>query len=164
MAVKDDLQKELILEQYKSYCASKDSFSDRNFTTNRFYASFTFILLAAVFVLTLLTPSIGIVLTVAAIGLCMSIMWWINIDTYQVMIKIKFARVIEVLEEMLPVQPCKLEFQEFQNVKHGKKAIIFSDMQKFYTLFITCIFTFVFVRYAYLWVFQTRMSSSFSGM
>ena len=34
---KENLDKNLLLEQYKIYCYEKESFTNRNFATNKFY-------------------------------------------------------------------------------------------------------------------------------
>lgn len=150
-------EKALIMEQYKSYVQAKENFIERNFLTNRFYTTLSLVLLLITYLLINLFPaSFPIILTTSAVGLTVSLMWWLNIDSYQFLIKVKYSKVIDYLEAMLPVQPYRKEFDEMQTLKHDKKAVVFTDMQKFFTLFVFCIYVVIFMRHAYLLVEQTR--------
>ena len=59
-----------------------------------------------------------------------SVLWWLNIDSYQFWIKIKYSKVLEYLETKLPERPFNREFEEFKEAKKQKKAMVFADFQK----------------------------------
>ena len=135
----------IILEQYKTYNRSKEAYIDRNFATNRFYTVLCFLLLFTTLLVHLLIPSIWIMIAVCALGAFTSMLWWLNVDTYNTLIKIKYARVLEVLEQSLPKQPFKEEFSELNSIRIDKKSIIFPDVQKFFALVVLVSFGIILV-------------------
>jgi len=130
----------IILEQYRIYSQAKESFIDRQFTTNRFYLVFNLVLLITVYVLSTLTPQYQPVIVICAIGFAATIMWWMNIDSYQLLIKVKYAKVLEYLETKLPEQPYNKEFVEYSNIKKNKNIVVFGDFQKTLALIIACVY------------------------
>ncbi len=122
-------EKEIILGQYKVYSEAKENFINRHFVTNRFYFVFSFTLLAGIYLFWALSPALIPLIFTSIFGIAVSVLWWMNIDSYQLLIKIKYARVLEYLETKLPEQPFHKEFIETQKVKKDKKAI-FADIQK----------------------------------
>ena len=104
--------KSLIVEQYRVFNEAKERFIDRHFQTNRFYFVFAFALLSACYVFYALSPGLLPLMVTAAFGLAVSILWWLNIDSYQVMIKIKYGKILEYIETKLPEQPFHKEFLE----------------------------------------------------
>ena len=125
-------KEEFVLEQYKLYSELKEQFTARNFTTNRFY-------LISFIVLVLLTIYTGPIvfmklipgsLLFSAVGALVCVLWWMNIDTYNLMIKIKYQKVLEDMENYLPIKPYTLEREALSEYKKKKKAFLFSDMQK----------------------------------
>jgi len=135
---------QIILEQYKAYNRSKEAYIDRNFATNRFYTVLCFFLLFTTLLVHLLIPSVWIMITVCCLGMFTSLLWWLNVDTYNTLIKIKYARVLEVLEQSLPKQPFKEEFSELNAARVDKKNIIFPDVQKFFALVVLFSFVIIF--------------------
>ena len=121
---------EPILEQYKNYNYSKEQFTNRTFTANRYYMGVCMVLLLAGYVLTTFTPASLSVLVASFLGILVSVMWWLNVDTYNIFIKIKYHDVLERLEENLPEKPFKSEFEAFCKAKEKKHTFIFSDVQK----------------------------------
>lgn len=122
---------ELIFEEYKLYAQQKDNFVDRNFSTNRFYMiSFVVVILAMIFTGNVVFMGhISSALLFSAIGIAVCALWWMNVDAYNILIKIKFANVLEQIEEKLPIKPFTEErkgIEEFRN----KKVFMFSDIQK----------------------------------
>ena len=93
MDIKDE--KYLILEQYRIYSDAKEKFIERQFTTNRFYLVLNLIILVVSYVLSTLTPQYQPTIVLAIIGFAVTIMWWMNIDSYQMLIKVKYAKVLE---------------------------------------------------------------------
>lgn len=121
---------ELILEQYKNYNYSKEQFTNRTFTANRYYMAICMVLLLTSYILTTFTPASLSVVIASLLGVLVAVLWWLNVDTYNIFIKIKYQKVLEKLENELPVAPFKDEFVAFQEVKNKKFNFIFSDVQK----------------------------------
>lgn len=125
-------KEEFILEQYKLYSEQKERFVARNFTTNRFY----FVVFVAMIFLTIYTGSVVFMqlipasLLLSAIGALVCVLWWMNIDSYNLLIKVKYKNVIEEMESMLPVKPYTQEREALEEYRRKKKAFLFSDMQK----------------------------------
>ena len=121
---------EPILEQYKNYTYSKEQFTNRTFCANRYYMGVCMVLLLASYILTTFTPASLSVLVASFLGILVSIMWWLNVDTYNIFIKIKYKNVLETLEKDLPKSPYTDEFQAFSEVKNKKLTFVFADVQK----------------------------------
>ena len=135
---------EILTKIYDTYTNSKESFIDRNFATNRYYLSMTVFLMLVTLVIYALTPSNFVLTTVGAIGLVTSALWWLSLDSYKILIKIKYANVLERIEDRLPAKPCQDEFKATQELKKKKHQIIFADLQKGFAFLILLIFTSVF--------------------
>jgi len=138
MDIKDE--KYLILEQYRIYSDAKERFIERQFTTNRFYLVLNLIILIATYVLSTLTPQYQPVIVLSIIGFAVTIMWWMNIDSYQMLIKVKYAKVLEYLETKLPEQPYHKEFVDYMEMKKKNNLIVFGDFQKYLTLAIALVY------------------------
>lgn len=136
----------LILEEYKTYTEQKEKFIDRNFSTNKFYmASLMVLIFAMIFTSNVIFMNkISATLLFSLLGIFMSAIWWMNVDNYNTLIKIKYANVIEKIEEKLPVQPFTDEFKGVQEFK-DKKVFMFSDIQKFVATVCALFFFAVFV-------------------
>ena len=67
-----------------------------------------------------------------------------NVDSYNTLIKIKFANVLEVLEEKLPVKPFTDEYKGIEEFRN-KKVFMFSDIQKLIAVIGALFFFAVFV-------------------
>lgn len=121
----------LIFEEYKLYADQKENFIDRNFKTNRFYmTAFFLIIFAMIFTGNVVFMSrISATLVFSLLGISICALWWMNVDSYNMLIKIKFANVIERIEEKLPVKPFTEEFKGIEEFRN-KKMFMFSDIQK----------------------------------
>ena len=160
---------ELILEEYKLYSEQKDNFIDRNFITNRFYmVSFVVIIFAMIFTGNVVfMDKISATLLFSAVGIAVCALWWMNVDSYNILIKIKFANVLELLEEKLPVKPFTEEkkgIEEFRN----KKIFMFSDIQKIIAVLGALFFFAVFVSeitplFVSIWSKITSLGCSIKG-
>ena len=137
---------ELIFQEYKLYAEQKENFIDRNFRTNRFYMiSFVAIIFAMIFTGNVVFMSkISATLLFSLIGISICALWWMNVDSYNILIKIKFANVIEMLEEKLPVKPFIEEYKGIEDFRN-KKVFMFSDIQKLIAVFGALFFFAVFV-------------------
>ena len=133
-------EKYLILEQYRIYSDAKEKFIDRQFTTNKFYLVLNIIILVTTYILSTLTPQYPPVIVLCIIGISCTLMWWMNIDSYQMLIKVKYAKVLEYLETKLPEQPYHKEFVDYAQMKKKNNLIVFGDFQKILTLIIACVY------------------------
>lgn len=67
-------------------------------------------------------------------------MWFANQDSYTAIIKIKYNKVLENMESLLPFSPIKNEYEELCKLKGGKRVITFKDIQKWFAVIMTMIF------------------------
>jgi hypothetical protein len=137
---------ELIFQEYRMYAEQKENFIDRNFRTNRFYmVSFIAIIFAMIYTGNVVFMSkISATLIFSLLGVFICALWWMNVDSYNTLIKIKFANVLEVLEEKLPVKPFTDEFKGIEEFRN-KNVFMFSDIQKIIAIFGALFFFAVFI-------------------
>ncbi len=137
---------ELIFEEYKLYTQQKDNFIDRNFNTNRFYMiSIIVILFAMIYTGNVVfMERLTATLVFSVIGISFCALWWMNVDSYNTLIKIKYANVIEKIEEKFPVQPFADEYKGIEEFRN-KKVFMFSDIQKLIAVLGALFFFAVFV-------------------
>lgn len=134
--------RDLVFQQYKLYSEQKEQFISRSFAINRFYLGVSILLL----VLTAFTKPAPLVYDMslsailAIVGMCTSALWWINMDSYNMLIKIKFSKVLEEIEKQLPVQPYAEEYKGIQDFRNNKKMFLFSDIQKFFAVIVFIVF------------------------
>lgn len=137
---------ELIFAQYKLYSESKEKFIDRTFNTNKFYIVLNIVLLLTVFLTKgmafgrMTSPALF-----SIIGLICCSLWWLNMDSYNCLIKIKFSKVLEEMEKQLPFQPYAMEYKALNNFRNNKKGFVFSDMQKIFAIFCFLAFFVIFM-------------------
>lgn len=122
---------EMIFNEYNAYCKQKENFIERNFRTNRFYMiSVIALIFAMIFTGNIIFLSkISATLIFAMFGIAASAMWWMNVDSYNTLIKIKYSDVIEKIEEKLPVKPFTDEYKSIEEYKKNR-IFLFSDIQK----------------------------------
>ena len=122
---------ELIFNEYKSYCEQKENFIDRNFSTNKFYITAVVVLIFAMIYTSnvVFLDKISATLVFALLGVSVSALWWMNVDSYNTLIKIKYSEVIEKIEEKLPVKPFTDEYAGIAESRKNK-VFMFSDIQK----------------------------------
>ena len=130
----------LILEQYRIYSDAKEKFIARQFSTNKFYLVLNLIILVTAYILGTLTPQYQPVIVLCIIGIAITLMWWMNIDSYQMLIKVKYAKVLEYLETKLPEQPYHKEFVDYVQMKKKNNLIVFGDFQKILTISIAGVY------------------------
>ena len=137
---------ELIFQEYKLYAEQKENFINRNFKTNRFYmVSFVAIIFAMIFTGNVIfMERISATLLFSLIGIAVCALWWMNVDSYNTLIKVKYANVIEKIEEKLPVKPFSEEYKGIEEFRN-KKIFVFSDIQKIIAVFGALFFFAVFV-------------------
>ena len=121
----------MIFETYKSYCEQKENFINRNFSTNKFYMTAIVVLIFAMIYTgnVIFLSKISATLIFALLGVSVSALWWMNVDSYNTLIKIKYANVIEKIEDKFPIKPFTDEYEAVDEYKN-KKVFMFSDIQK----------------------------------
>ena len=135
-------EQELIFQQYRLYSEQKESFISRSFLINRFYLCISIILL----IVTQLTEkcifayNIPLSVLISIIGMGATMLWWANMDAYNMLIKVKFSKVLEEIEKKLPVQPYGDEYKGIKEFRENKKMFLFSDMQKTFAVIIFIMF------------------------
>ena len=84
----------------------KEKFIDRNFRTNKFYMTAVVVLIFAMIYTgnVVFLSKISATLVFAVFGISVSALWWMNVDSYNTLIKVKYANVIEKIEEKFPVK------------------------------------------------------------
>lgn len=123
---------ENLLKQYDIYSQHKEKFIDRSFMTNKFYNVLIIILFVLVFLMKdfVICNFFSASSIFAAAGAITSILWWINMDSYNFLIKIKISKALEEMEKYLPSQPYTVEFSTIRSSKRKKPIFLFNDMQK----------------------------------
>lgn len=138
---------ELIFREYQLYSEQKENFIDRNFKTNKFYMVSIFVLIIAMIYTgnIIFLNKISATLVFSLLGVSVSALWWMNVDSYNTLIKIKYANVIEKIEEKFPIKPFTDEYQGIDEYR-GKKIFMFSDIQKLIAVISALFFFAVFVN------------------
>ena len=72
---------------------------------------------------------ISATLVFALFGISVSALSWMNVDSYNTLIKVKYANVIEKIEEKFPVKPFTDEYKGIEEFRNNK-VFMFSDIQK----------------------------------
>ena len=136
----------IILEEYRIYTDTKEKFIDRQFRTNNFYLVLNLVILTLLSLFSAFTPQYMPIVVGSIIGASSTLMWWMNIDSYQMLIKVKYSKVLEYLETKLPEQPCQKEYIEYMDMKKKDNLIVFGDFQKILALIIACVY-FIIITY-----------------
>ena len=125
---------ELIFSEYKLYSEQKENFIERNFKTNRFYMASVFVLIVALIYTgnVIFLNKISATLVFALLGVSVSALWWMNVDSYNTLIK-------EKIEEKLPVKPFTDEYKGIDDFR-SNKIFMFSDIQKLIAVVIALFF------------------------
>jgi len=132
---------ELIFAQYKLYSEAKEKFVDRSFATNKFYMMLVIALLVLIFATKgILFGKISAPAIFTVIGMISCTLWWLNIDSYNCLIKIKFSKVLEEIEKQLPLQPYAMEYKALKDFRNNKKGFVFSDIQNVFAVISFLIF------------------------
>jgi len=137
---------DLIMAQYKLYSESKEKFIDRTFATNKFYMVFVVVLMLLVFMSNgLAFGRLAAPALFSVIGVVCCSLWWLNMDSYNCLIKIKFSKVLEEIEKQLPVQPYTMEYKALKDYRNNKKGFVFSDIQKVFAVISFLVFFIMFL-------------------
>lgn len=143
---------EIMFQQYKLYSEQKEQFVNRSFQTNKFY-----LVLILVIILTMyLTKEYSFVyglsstLIFSIAGMVICFLWWINVDSYNFLIKVKLSKVLEDLEKKLPMQPYTKEFESILDLRKSKREFLFADVQKGFTILTFILFLILFLNEIFL--------------
>ena len=136
----------LIFQEYKMYAEQKENFIDRNFQTNKFYMIAIIVLIFSLIYTNniMFLNKFSATLIFSFFGIATSSLWWMNVDSYNTLIKIKYADVIEKLEDKLPVHPFTDEYKGIEEFRNNK-IFMFSDIQKVIAVIAALFFFAVFV-------------------
>ena len=139
-------REDLIFQEYKLYTEQKDKFVDRNFSTNRFYMiAIVVVIFAMIYTSNVIfMGKLSATLLFSLLGIAVCVLWWMNVDSYNTLIKIKYANVIEKIEDKLPVKPYTDEYEGIEDFR-SKKIFMFSDIQKIIAVIGALFFFAVFV-------------------
>ena len=137
---------EILFQQYRLYTEQKEKFVDRSFKTNKFYL---LVLLGLILTMYLTKDysfiyDISSTLVFSAAGLAICVLWWINVDSYNFLIKVKLSKVIEEIEKKLPVQPYTQEFLAIKDFRKNKREFLFADIQKSLAILLLLLFFILF--------------------
>lgn len=139
---------EIMFQQYKLYTEQKDRFVDRSFHTNKFYLVLVLVLILTMFLTKDFTFVYGLssTLVFSAAGIAICVLWWINMDSYNFLIKVKLGRVIEEIEKNLPTQPYTQEFAAIKDLRKNKREFLFADTQKALATLVLLLFFVIFIN------------------
>lgn len=137
----------LLLEQYKLYVDSSSKVSDRRGATQTFFLSAN-TLLATVYGLAVgkesAIGSLGSWLIPLA-GVLLALSWLLLIQSYSSLNSAKF-RVIEKLEQRLPVQLFTLEWQVIKNSASGRRYVPLNRIERLIPLTFALFFAGLIIR------------------
>lgn len=141
-------KEEIIFQQYKLYSQQKEEFINRSFMTNKFYLALIIILLVVMFLTKSYTFVYGMTssLIFSGAGMAICSLWYMNVDSYNFLIKIKFSKVLDEIEKQLPVKPYTDEFEAIKDYKKNKREFMFADIQKLLAIFVFLMFFFLFIH------------------
>lgn len=133
---------EIMFQQYKLYTEQKERFVDRSFHTNKFYLLLVLVLILTMFLTKDFSFAYGLSSTLifSAAGMAICILWWINMDSYNFLIKVKLGKVIEEIEKNLPTKPYTQEFVAIKDLKKNKREFLFADIQKILAIIVLLLF------------------------
>lgn len=133
---------EIKFHQYKLYTEQKEKFVDRSFQSNKFYLVFNLVIILVMLLMKNYSFSYGLsstlIFSVAGFAICC--LWWINVDSYNFLIKVKLGKVIEEIEKTLPIKPYTDEFAAIKDLRKNKKEFLFADMQKALSILMLLLF------------------------
>lgn len=123
---------EILFQQYKLYTEQKENFIDRSFVANKFYLVLILTLILVMYLTKDYSFIYGLTSTLvfSAAGIAICALWWINVDSYNYLIKVKLSKVIEDIETKLPIQPYTQEFSIIKDLRKKRREFLFADIQK----------------------------------
>ena len=132
----NDMDKNNLLEQYKTYVESADKISDRRINVNTFFITLNSVLIT---VITVFFSNTYLLLLLAFLGIIFSILWFLNLKNYKQINSCKF-HIIQQIEKFLPINLYKTEWNILTKNKSNKKYIPVSKLE----MFLPFVFIFIF--------------------
>jgi hypothetical protein len=128
-----DRYRQDVLDLYKMYVASADKISERRQTANSFFVTLNTTIVGLVGYLNFSrdpkTASPLVFALVAMAGMLICYMWYSLIRSYKNMNYGKF-RVINTIEQMLPIRPYDAEWVALEEGKNPRRYLEFSQVEK----------------------------------
>ncbi len=139
---------EIVLQLYKIYSEQKEKFVDRSFCTNKFYLILILGLILTMYLVKDYSFIFGLssTLVFSAAGLAVCILWWINVDSYNFLIKVKLSNVLEQIEKQFPVKPYTEEITAINDIRKNRREFLFADIQKALATLVFILFFVLFIN------------------
>ncbi len=141
--------KEILLEQYKVFVQTADDITARRLETNKFYLT---ILLGLFTIAGFLNTkemsgyfdSYSVVILISVIGIFLSVVWYMNIESYKLLNEAKF-KVIHEMEEELAYACFDKEWEFRKGVDSDNAYPRFTQIEKFLPIAMGIVFAFLLV-------------------
>jgi len=136
--------RDMLLEQYKLFVKSADDLTSRRLDTNKLYLTILLGLFTIAGFLNTkeMSSMFGkdiILIIISVIGLSLSVVWYMNIESYRLLNSAKF-KVIHEIEQELPY-PCFDKEWQFRKTDNPSKAYPrFTQIEKFMPIMMGIIF------------------------
>jgi hypothetical protein len=139
---------EIVFQLYKLHSKQKENFVDRSFVTNKFYLLLILSLIVIMFLMKdySFIHGLSLILIFSAAGMAICVMWWINVDSYNFLIKVKLKHVLEEIEKKFPIQPYFQEITAIRDLRKNKKEFLFADIQKLLAIVFLLLFFVLFAN------------------
>ena len=141
----NDIDKNILLEQYKTYVESADKISDRRINVNTFFITLNSALIT---VMTIFFSNTYLLLLLAFLGIIFSILWFLNIKNYKQINSCKFD-IIQQIEKYLPINLYKAEWDILTKNKSDKKYIPVSKLEMFLPFVFILIYTVIIIYFLF---------------
>ncbi|MFX0170460.1 MAG: hypothetical protein ACFE9L_00940 [Candidatus Hodarchaeota archaeon] len=136
-------EKDLIFKQYRLYVEMADHLSSRRATANGFFLTFISILLAAIGIIIQIELYLFLI-PCAITGIIIAVFWFTLINRYREYNKAKF-KVINKIEEKLPVKGFTTEWELVNLRKKGFISLHLTDVEKYVPLLLVGVFTLILI-------------------
>ncbi len=123
----NDIDKNNLLEQYKTYVESADKISDRRINVNAFFITLNSALIT---VITIFFSNVNLLFFLTLLGTIFSILWFLNLKNYKQINSCKF-HIIQEVEKYLPINLYKMEWNILTKNKSKKKYVPVSNLEMF---------------------------------
>ena len=121
----NDIEKTVLLEQYKTYVESADKISDRRINVNTFFITLNSALIT---IMTIFASNTRLLLLLAFLGIIFSFLWFLNLKNYKQINGCKF-HIIQEVEKYLPANLYKREWKILTRTNSDKKYIPVSNLE-----------------------------------
>jgi hypothetical protein len=137
----EKLDKNIIIEQYKTYVESADRNSDRRINTNNFYIVLNSIIIT---ITGIFINEDNICFVMFILGIIFSLIWLLNLINYKNISSCKY-HIINEIEKLLPLKMFEYEWKKLDNGKNIKKYIPVTNIEKIIPIIFMIIYVFLMV-------------------